>query len=306
MNTVPDADREPCVTGFVSVTGKPNVGKSSLVNHFVGRKVSITSRRPQTTRNRLLGIRTTEHAQVVFVDAPGIHAERGKALNRVINKTATGSLEGVDVVLMMISTSGWTREDTFVYGKVRAAGIDAVLAVNKVDVLKDRERLLPFIDGIARERRFVEIVPVSVKSGYNMERLFTVLVARLPEGRPGFPREQVTDRSQRFLAGELVREKMFRQLREELPYSSAVEIPRFEIDRRGTVHVDATIWVEKPGQKAIVIGRNGAALKRIGQHARREMERMFQRKVYLECWVKVRKGWTDDVAVMKSLGYDEL
>ena len=292
-------------SGFVAIAGRPNVGKSSLLNHFVGHKISITSRRPQTTRNRLLGICTEKDSQIVFVDTPGIHSNQKKALNRVINKTATGSLEGVDLIIMMITASGWIEEDRFVYEKVAATGVPAILVINKVDTLKERDRLLPLMQGIDADTDFLEIVPVSVKSGYNMKHLYDVLVANLPEGPPGFPEDQITDRSQRFLAGELVREKMFRHLGEELPYTSAVEISRFELDANGTAHIDATIWVEKPGQKAIVIGKNGLSLKRIGQRAREEMERLFQRKVYLECWVKVRKGWTNDAQVMKSLGYDE-
>ncbi len=293
------------VFGFVAIAGRPNVGKSSLLNCFVGQKISITSRRPQTTRNRLLGIRTTAGAQVVFVDTPGIHGKQTRELNRMINRTATGSLEGVDLILMMVAASGWKEDDTLVYQKARATGADVVLAINKVDLLKDRDTLLPLIREISEKYTFKEIVPISIKSGYNTDHLFNVLLTNLPHGHQGFPEHQITDRSQRFLASELVREKMFRSLGDELPYSSAVEISRFEPDESDMLHIDATIWVEKPGQKAIVIGTKGAGLKNIGQKAREEMERLFQCRVYLGLWVKIRKGWADDAKVLKSLGYEE-
>ena len=293
------------VSGFVAIAGRPNVGKSSLLNYFVGHKISITSRRPQTTRNRLLGICTYDESQIVFVDTPGIHSAEGKALNRVINKTATGSLEGVDLILMMITASGWTKEDEYVYQKAKTTGIDIILLLNKTDVLKKRDYILPVIEDISKTHSFLNIVPISVKNRYNLDTLKTLIEESLPEGPPGFPEDQITDRSQRFLAGELVREKLFRHLGEELPYISAVEISRFESDKNKVAHIDATIWVEKAGQKAIVIGKNGSTLKNIGTKARLEMERLFQCRVHLECWVKVRKGWTNDASIMRSLGYDE-
>lgn len=293
------------VCGFVAVAGRPNVGKSSLVNRLVGRKISITSRRPQTTRNRLLGIRTTDEAQIIFVDTPGIHGAQTRELNRLINRTAAASLEGVDLILMMVSATGWKPDDDLVYQKAASTGIPIVLAINKTDLLKNRDALLPFIRQVASGRSFTEIVPISVKNGYNLEHLVDVLIAKLPKGPHGFPREQVTDRSQRFLAGELIREKMFRMLGQELPYTSAVEVSSFTHDDKGLLRIEATIWVEKPGQKAIVIGRDGAGLKKIGQRAREEMEKLFGCRVYLGLWVKVRKGWTENAAVLKSLGYEE-
>jgi GTP-binding protein Era len=296
---------ERTVFGFVAIAGRPNVGKSSLLNRYVGRKISITSRRPQTTRNRLLGIKTTDHAQVVFVDTPGIHAAQGRELNRVINRTAVGSLEGVDLILMMITATGWRRDDDLVYAKATAAGVPIILAVNKSDQLDRREKLLPLLEEVSRSREFVEIVPISVKSGYNMDHLMGVILSRLPAGAHGFPADQVTDRGQRFLAGEFVREKLFWHLGQELPYVSAVEVSTFEHDDKGLLRIEATIWVEKPGQKAIVIGQGGAGLKRIGQSAREEMERLFGCRVYLGLWVKVRKGWTDNAALLNSLGYVE-
>jgi GTP-binding protein Era len=298
-------DGKAPVFGFVAVAGRPNVGKSSLVNRLVGRKVSITSRRPQTTRNRLMGIKTLDSAQIVFVDTPGIHGQQASEINRLINRTATSSLDDVDLILMMISATGWKRDDDLVYQKAAAAGAPIILAINKCDLLDRRERLLPFLDEVSKRGSFREIVPISVKSGYNLDHLLEVIVSRLPEGEPGFPHDQHTDRGHRFLAGELVREKMFRLLGQEIPYSSAVEVTRFDVDEHDMLRVEATIWVEKPGQKAIVIGRQGASLKRIGQRAREEMERTFGCKVYLGLWVKVRKGWTENAGVLKSLGYGE-
>ncbi len=293
------------VCGFVAIAGRPNVGKSSLLNRFVGRKVSITSRRPQTTRNRILGIRTTGRAQVIFVDTPGIHGGGGKEMNRLINRTAIASLEGVDVILMMISATGWRPDDDLVYQRAAAIGVPIVLAINKCDLLDRQENVLPLIARITESRQFADIVPISVSSGYNMDHMLEVLVAHLPAGPHGFPADQLTDRGQRFQAAELIREKIFRRLGQEVPYVSAVEITRFERDAKDLLHIEAVIWVEKPGQKAIVIGRDGSGLKKMGQSARIELERLFDCKVYLGLWVKVRKGWTDDAVVLRSLGFDE-
>ncbi|MFT7532878.1 MAG: GTP-binding protein Era [Gammaproteobacteria bacterium] len=303
-NQIPNSP-DGFVCGFVAIAGRPNVGKSSLLNYFVGRKISIISRKPQTTRNRLLGIHTTDLAQVIFVDTPGIHANQKSEINRVINRTAVSSLEGVDVILMMIDARGWRDEDTLVYQKVKNCGIPVVLAINKIDRLKEKDRLLPLMTEVSEHRNFKEMVPVSAKSGENMPALLSALVALMPEGPQGFPSEQFTDRSQRFLASELVREKMFRFLGQELPYSSTVEITRFETDDTGMIHIDATIWVEKPGQKAIVIGKSGATMKKIGMEARLEMERLFNCRIYLGLWAKVRKGWTDNAKALKSLGFDD-
>ncbi|GJL80458.1 MAG: GTPase Era [marine bacterium B5-7] len=305
----PDLTEIPAQTighcGFVTIAGRPNVGKSSLLNKYVGCKISITSRRPQTTRNRLLGVVTRDMDQVVFVDTPGIHSQQKKELNRIINRTAQNSLEGVDVIVMMISATGWKPDDDLVYRKATETGVPIVLVINKCDLLEQRDALLPFIEEIAKTHIFSEIVPISVKKSYNLEHLLDILIGKLPIGPHGFPQQQMTDRSQRFLASELIREKMFRYLGQELPYSSAVEITSFSEQDDGLLKIEATIWVEKQGQKAIVIGRGGVALKNIGQRAREDMERLFQSKVYLGLWVKVRTGWTENAQVLKSLGYDE-
>lgn len=305
MNEDVSNEKPESVCGFVAVAGRPNVGKSSLVNRYVGRKISITSRRPQTTRNRVLGIRTEQDTQIVFVDTPGIHAEQTRELNRLINRTAGAALEGVDLILMMISATGWKSDDDLVYEKVRATGVPIILAINKSDLLDHRDALLPYIEKVAGMGGFQEIVPISVKKGYNLDHLMQVLIGNLPRGPHGFPVDQVTDRGQRFLASELIREKMFRMLGQELPYTSAVEISKFEHGDDGLLRIEATIWVEKQGQKAIVIGHEGSGLKKIGQRAREEMEKLFGTRVYLGLWVKVRKGWTDNAAVLKSLGYEE-
>jgi GTPase len=293
------------VCGFVAIAGRPNVGKSSLINRYVGRKISITSRRPQTTRNRVLGILTHRDSQIIFVDTPGIHGAQTRELNRLINRTAAAALEGVDLILMMVSATGWKPDDQLVYEKASATGVPIVLAINKSDLLDNRDDLLPYMREVSGKGVFKEIVPISVKKGYNLEHLLEVLRANLPRGPHGFPAEQITDRSQRFLASELIREKMFRMLGQELPYTSAVEISRFEYADDGLLRIEATVWVEKQGQKAIVIGHDGSSLKKIGQRAREEMEKLFGHRVYLGLWVKVRKGWTDNAAVLKSLGYEE-
>ncbi len=300
-----DTRTEPQRSGFVAIVGRPNVGKSSLVNRMVGSKVSIISRRPQTTRNRILGVSTRGATQIVFVDTPGIHGGQTRELNRIINRTAEGSMEGVDLVLMLVAANRWTDDDDLVYRKARESGLPVILGVNKVDLLEKRDDLLPYLARVAAEFDFDEVVPLSVRKGYNVDHLFEVLAARLPEMPHGFPDDQVTDRGRRFQAAELVREKMFWHLGQELPYSSAVEVTRMDEDEQGMLRIEATIWVEKPGQKAIVIGRNGAALKTIGCKARVEMERQFGCKVYLGLWVKVRKGWTENAGMLRSLGLSE-
>jgi GTP-binding protein Era len=300
-----DADGVIQRSGFVAVVGRPNVGKSSLINRVVGRKVSITSRRPQTTRNRVLGVHTRSGGQIVFVDTPGIHDHGGSGLNRTINRTALSSIEGVDVVLMMSDARRWTSEDQAVARRLPGDRVPLMLAINKIDLLKERERLLPLIERIAASHRFTEIVPISVRSGHNVERLVDVLMASLPEGPAGFPADQITDRGPAFLAAELIREQIFNRLGDELPYQSAVEIERFQRRDDGLVSIGAVIFVDKPGQKAIVIGAGGSALKRIGQCARESIERTLGTRIHLELWVKVREGWADDARMLRSLGYAE-
>jgi len=291
--------------GFVAIIGRPNVGKSTLLNRLVGQKVSITSHRAQTTRHRVLGIHTTDTAQFVYVDTPGVHrGERGRQLNRMMNREASVSLEGVDAVVLVITADGWNENDEPALDLVRRAPCPVILAINKVDKLDDRERLLPLIEESQKRLAFVEIVPLSARAGDNVPDLEKAIVRLLPEHPPYFEPDQVTDRSERFLAAEFVREQIFRGLGQELPYAVAVEITDFREEPKH-LHIDAVIWVEKEGQKAILIGKGGERLKSIGRQARLGMQKAFGRKVWLGLWVKVREGWSDDARALRSLGYGE-
>jgi len=293
--------------GSVAVIGRPNVGKSTLTNALVGAKISIVSNRPQTTRHRLLGIASYPQGQIVLVDTPGLHRGQGKfkasAMSRVMNRAARGSLEDVNAAVMVIEAGRWDEEDTLAYNVLSDAGIPVVLVVNKVDRLKDKAALLPFLGQVSEGRQFAAVHPVSALKRKGLEALVKDLLALLPEAPPMFGEDEITDRSQRFLAGELVREQLMRQLGEELPYATTVEIERFAEDGN-LLRIGAVIWVEREGQKAIVIGKGGTRLKEIGAKARQQMERLFGAKVFLETWVRVREGWSDDEAALKAFGYE--
>lgn len=291
-------------SGFVSLVGRPNVGKSTLTNRLVGRKVSITSRRPQTTRHRILGIRTDSDAQVILVDTPGLHQAGGSMINRVINRTARSSLSGVDVLVLMINAAGWTDEDLLPFELATAEKVPVILVINKIDRLKDKSGLLPLIDESSRRFDFAEIVPVSALRGTNADELYKAICKHLPAAPKCFPDEQVTDRNARFTVSELVREQLFRQLGDELPYVTAVKVEQYE-ETADRLRIRADIWVEKAGHKGIIIGEGGARLKSIGTNARRQIERELGKKAALELWVKVRKGWRDDSAALEGLGYSE-
>lgn len=295
---------EPFRCGFVTIVGRPNVGKSTLINRLVQQKVSITSQRPQTTRNRLIGIRTDERAQIVYVDTPGLRAGAKSALDRLMNRAARGSLEGVDCVVFVVAASGWTAADDSVLSLVRRQPCPVILAINKIDLLKGRERLLPLMKQAAERMEFDEIIPLSALTGESLADLKDSLLRYLPVQPPLFPREQVTDRDERFMAAELVREQVFRTLRQELPYAIGVGIEHFERMEKH-VRIGAVIWVEKESQKGIVIGSGGERLKQIGVRARAQMENLLGSKVYLELWVKVREGWADSQTILHSLHYGE-
>jgi len=280
------------------------VGKSTLLNHILGQKLSITSRKPQTTRHRILGIVTQDNTQTVYVDTPGIHGEERKAINRYMNRTATAALRDVDLVLFVVDGLKWMADDELVMQKIKAAGLPAMLVINKVDTVEDKEALLPRIEELIQLHGFVEVVPVSALKGHNVPRLQELVAARLPLSPPFFPEDQITDRSPRFLAAEIVREKIMRQLGDEVPYELTVEIEEFKEEGR-LRRISALILVERDGQKAIVIGEGGQRLKRIGMEARQDMERLFDSKVMLSLWVKVKGGWSDDERALKSLGYDD-
>jgi GTP-binding protein Era len=288
--------------GAVAIVGRPNVGKSTLLNRLVGQKISITSRRPQTTRHRILAILTRPDAQFVFVDTPGLQSRHASQLNRAMNRAAVQALEEVDVVLFVCEALQFGAQDRQVL-KLLPEGIPAVAAVSKVDLLKGREALLPLLAQLAEAYPFRAIVPVSAKTGSQVEALLAEIAPLLPEGPPLYGEDELTDRSERFLAAELIREKLFRLLGEEVPYAAAVEIERFELDG-GLRRIAAAIIVERPGHKPILIGKGGEKLKAIASQAREDMEKLFGGKVFLEVWVKVKRGWMDDPAALKRLGYD--
>ena len=293
---------EPFRAGYVAIVGRPNVGKSTLLNCLVGQKLSITSRRPQTTRDRVIGILTQPGAQFVFVDTPGIQSAHGSRLNRYMNRSATQALEQVDVVALVIEALRFGAQDKKILTGIPDA-TPVVAVVNKIDRLDDKAALLPFLASLSSAYPFREIVPVSAETGLQADILLRVLRQLLPEGAPIYGEDELTDRTERFLAAELIREKLFRLLGEEVPYATAVEIERFE--QEGNLRrISASILVERDGQKPIVIGKGGDKLKAIGTQARQDMEKLFGGKVFLELFVKVREGWMDNPATLKRLGYD--
>lgn len=290
--------------GYVAIIGRPNVGKSTLLNHILGQKISITSKKPQTTRHRILGIYTEADYQIIFVDTPGIHQKEVKAINRVMNRAATSSIQDVDLVLFVMEAGRWKEEDEYVLQKIKQANLPVLAVVNKVDLIKPKEKLLPYLATVQQQYKFDEIFPVSATKGINLSELMTAIQRYIPEGTHFFDESQITDRSSRFLAAEIVREKLMRFLGDELPYSVTVEIERFEYGEKG-IDIAALILVEKEGQKRIVIGQQGENLKRMGTEARENMQVLFDTKVHLQLWVKVKAGWSDDERALNSLGYTD-
>lgn len=290
--------------GFVTVVGRPNVGKSTLVNRIVGRKFSITSNRPQTTRHRILGIATNDTSQIIFVDTPGIHTGHARALNRHMNRVASRALIGVDLIVMVVEASGWSLDDDCILERISTESVPAILALNKIDRIKCRESILPVLDDVARRYDFAAVVPICARTGENLNRLGSEVESRIPVGPSEFPEEQFTDRSESFLAAEIVREKVIRRLGQELPHRLTVEVERFVDGKRRTL-INVLVWVERKQHKAIVIGRNGGRLKEAGTEARLEISRLLGRPVHLEIWVKVREGWSDDERALQRLGFAE-
>lgn len=288
--------------GTLAVIGRPNVGKSTLTNRLVGAKVSITSKKAQTTRHRIHGILTTDACQYIFVDTPGFQTTHRNALNRIMNRSVTQALADVDVVLFVIEAGRWGAGETEIV-RLLPPDRQVLLVINKIDRLADKALLLPFIDRVSREHAFAEILPLSAEKGQGTAELLTTAAKYLPESPPFFDADDITDRSERFLAAELLREKLFRNLGEELPYGLTVEIEKFE-EEGALRRIFAAIVVDREGYKAIVIGKNGERLKRISSDARTDMERLFGGKVWLETWVKVKGGWADDERALKSLGYE--
>ncbi len=290
-------------SGMVAIVGRPNVGKSSLLNRMVGQKVSIVSHKPQTTRHRIQGVLHGAAGQIVFVDTPGLHQAERRALNRAMNRAATASLQDVDLVLLVLESGRWTDEDAAVFQRLRELEAPVGLALNKVDKRDDKSVLLPELDELSRKRAFEFLVPVSATRGQNVDALIAELFARMPEGPALYPQDMTVGYDQAFAAAELVREKLFRQLHQELPYSLTVSIEKYEME--GRLHrIDAVIWVERDGQKRIVVGEGGQTLKRVGSAARRELEAQLGSKVFLQLWCRVRQNWSDDPAALKQFGLD--
>jgi len=288
--------------GRVGIVGRPNVGKSTLLNRILGQKLAITSHKAQTTRHSILGIKTRPEGQILFVDTPGIHHRGGSALNRYLNRTAQTAVLDADLVLLVVEALRWTPEDDLALKAVAASELPVIAAVNKVDAVAGKEALLPYLRALSERHAFLSLIPVSALQGEGIETLERAVIAALPEGEPVFPEDQVTDRSERFFAAELLREQLVQRYGQELPYSTTVEIERFE-DLGGRYLIHALIWVERPGQKAIIIGKGGGALKSAATQARLEMQKLFGCAVHLQVWVKVKKSWSSDEAALASLGY---
>jgi GTP-binding protein Era len=289
--------------GFAAIVGRPNVGKSTLLNALLGRKISIVSPKPQTTRHRILGILSQPKAQIVFVDTPGLHSGARRAMNRHMNRAALVSLQDADVNLFVVESLSWNEDDQRVLDELQRRGQPIILILSKVDKVTPRERLLPFIDELNRRGSFVEVVPLSALKHSNLDTLPELIARNLPLSPPHFPTDQVTDRSPEFQAAEIVREKLTLRLRQELPYGITVVIEQFKRED-GRLLVNAVIWVERTGQKAIVIGQGGEQLKAIGRAARIEMSQLFGEAVHLELWVKVKENWSDNETALRQLGYE--
>lgn len=290
--------------GYIAIVGRPNVGKSTLLNHILGQKLSITSRKPQTTRHNLLGIKNYNNTQFLFVDTPGLHKDQKKALNRYMNHSVTTAIKDVDVIVFVVEKLQWLSEDELVAQRIASSNVPVILAINKVDQIENKETLLPHLQHLSNTLNIQDVVPISALQSQNLDRLLDVIRQYLPENDHFYPEDQLTDKSSRFLAAELIREKITRQLGDELPYQMTVEIETFK-ELEKIIHIDALILVEREGQKRILIGDKGARIKQIGQQAREDMERLFDSKIMLKTWVKVKSGWSDDERALRSLGYHD-
>jgi GTP-binding protein Era len=288
--------------GYAAIVGRPNVGKSTLLNKLIAEKISITSRKPQTTRHRILGIKTVVSFQILYVDTPGIHGGEKQLLNRYMNKEALNAISDVDVIVFVIDAFSWREEDEFVLNKIRNVSKPVILAINKVDEVHPKEKLLTYLEKLNVKMDFFAMIPISAKKGTNLQILEKTIVKLLPQNPFLYPAEDITDRSDRFLAAEIIREKLIRHLGKELPYSTSVIVEKFK-ENDNLFNISAIIFVEREGQKAIVIGEKGEALKKISTAARKEMERLFAKKVFLTVWVKVKSSWSDDEKLLAQLGY---
>lgn len=290
--------------GYVALIGRPNVGKSTLMNHLLKQKISITSRKPQTTRHRILGINTTDAGQAIYMDTPGMHADQKKALNRQLNRTADSTLMGVNVVVWLIDRLEWHEYDEVIFEKLKLAGLPVILAVNKVDRIEDKDRVLEFFAAAQERYPFEAILPISALKRIHLEELESEIMGLLPEGDLIYPEDQITDRPERFLVAEIIREKLTRRLGAELPYELTVEIEKYE-ELPNITKIYAVILTERTSQKSIIIGENGEMLKSVGTDARKDIERLIGAKVYLQLWVKVKKGWSDNERALQSLGFQD-
>lgn len=290
--------------GYVAIVGRPNVGKSTLLNHLIQQKISITSRKAQTTRHNITGIRTQGAAQIIFVDTPGMHKKEANAVNRYMNRAALSATQGTDLVIFVVDRVIWTDEDEMVLERLKGIHHNVLAVINKVDKVEDKAGLIPQVSRISEKLDPAVIIPISALKNFNLSELEKEIVSRLPEGDHVFPADQITDKSSRFLASELIREKIMRQLGAELPYQVTVDIEEFK-EENGIVHIAGLILVEREGQKRIVIGEGGSRLKSIGQAARLDLEVLLDSKVMLKLWVKVKSGWSDDDRALRNLGYLE-
>ncbi|KLN95812.1 GTPase Era [Moellerella wisconsensis] len=289
--------------GFVAIVGRPNVGKSTLLNQLLGQKISITSRKPQTTRHRIMGIHTENEYQTIYVDTPGLHIEEKRAINRLMNRAASSSIGDVELVIFVVEGTNWTADDEMVVNKLKSLHCPVILAINKIDNVVDKTILLPHIGIISKKMNFLDVVPISAEKGMGVDTIAKIVRKHMPQADHHFPDDYITDRSQRFMASEIIREKLMRFLGEELPYSVTVEIEQFVVTDKGSYHIHGLILVEREGQKKMVIGNKGSKIKTIGTEARIDMERLFDTKVHLVLWVKVKAGWADDERALRSLGY---
>ncbi len=292
--------------GFAAVIGRPNVGKSTIMNELLGQKLSITSHKPQTTRHRIHGIHTTDTYQIIYVDTPGMHLGGQKSINEYMNRTANSAFSDVDVILFVVEAGRWTNEDQAVANKLKNIDVPVIVVVNKIDKIKKKEHLFPFLQMISEKVDMVTLVPVSAYQKNGLDRLVDEVLKFMPQQAAIFPEDDITDRSTRFLASEIIREKLMRTLGEEVPYGATVEIEEFKYDEEeGRWVIHALILVERPGQKKIVIGNKGELIKKIGTQARKDLIAMMDSRVHLELWVKVKENWSDDARALASLGYND-
>lgn len=302
MSEAKDEGLEIKKSGFVAIVGRPNVGKSTLLNRLVGEKVSITSPKPQTTRWQIFGIKTFHHTQMIFIDTPGLHREEKRAMNRYMNRIASAVLLDADVIVFMVDATSWRSEDEMVLKKLQETDKPVILAINKIDLLDDKREILPLIEKLKDKYDFAHIVPISAMEA-DTHLLEEDIASLLPEGPQLYPYDQITDKNIRFQVAEIVREKLIYATEKELPYTTTVEVEQFKEDGKIT-EISAIIWVERQGQKIIIIGKKGAKLKQIGMQARREIEKRLGKKIYLQLWVKVKENWTDDDKALRGLGYE--